>query len=435
MPFDTHPHTSVRTGTVAVYSPWDEERWVSEPAKNPRRSAFQRDRARVLHSSGLRRLGAKTQVVSPGTDDFVRTRLTHSLEVAQVGRELARYLGCDPDIVDTACLSHDLGHPPFGHHGETILDALCKDIGGFEGNAQTLRLVTRIEPKVIADDGRPAGLNLSRASLDALTKYPWPRSEASAGRRDSGVRKFGVYDDDRAVFDFYREGVDNGQKCIEAQVMDLADDISYSVHDVEDAIVAGHLDLADFAADDRRAELFEITRQWYLPKTTDAEMDKALGRLQAAAYWPKETFDGSRRAQAGLKHMTSQLIGRFVGSAESATREEFGWEPLARYSASLVVPESTTVEIAVLKGMATLTVMVAEDRLRLHDIQAAVINELADWYWQSPDKLDPMFRADHAEAADDPARLRVIVDQIASLTDHSAWALYHHLNAGAEDRL
>ncbi|SDS60627.1 dGTPase [Brevibacterium siliguriense] len=435
MPFDTHPHTSVRTGTVAVYSPWDEERWVSEPAKNPRRSAFQRDRARVLHSSGLRRLGAKTQVVSPGTDDFVRTRLTHSLEVAQVGRELARYLGCDPDIVDTACLSHDLGHPPFGHHGETILDALCTDIGGFEGNAQTLRLVTRIEPKVIADDGRPAGLNLSRASLDALTKYPWPRAEATAGRRDSGVRKFGVYDDDRAVFDFYRDGIDNGQKCIEAEVMDLADDISYSVHDVEDAIVAGHLDLADFAADDRRTELFEITRQWYLPETTDTEMDKALGRLQAAAYWPKEVFDGSRRAQAGLKHMTSQLIGRFVGAAESATREEFGWEPLARYSASLVVPEATAVEIAVLKGMATLTVMVAEDRLRLHDIQAAVINELADWYWQSPDKLDPMFRADHAEAADDSTRLRVIVDQIASLTDHSAWALYHHLNAGAEDRL
>ncbi|WP_166824318.1 deoxyguanosinetriphosphate triphosphohydrolase [Brevibacterium limosum] len=435
MPFDTHPHTSVRTGTVAVYSLWDEERWVSEPAKNPRRSAFQRDRARVLHSSGLRRLGAKTQVVSPGTDDFVRTRLTHSLEVAQVGRELARYLGCDPDIVDTACLSHDLGHPPFGHHGETILDALCRDIGGFEGNAQTLRLVTRIEPKVIADDGRPAGLNLSRASLDALTKYPWPRAEATAGRRDSGVRKFGVYDDDRAVFDFYRDGIDNGKRCIEAQVMDLADDISYSVHDVEDAIVAGHLDLADFVAEDRRAELFDITRQWYLPETADAEMDKALGRLQAAAYWPKEAFDGSRRAQAGLKHMTSQLIGRFVGAAESATREEFGWEPLARYSASLVVPESTMVEIAVLKGMATLTVMVAEDRLRLHDIQAAVISELAEWYSESPDKLDPMFRGDHAEAADDSARLRVIVDQIASLTDHSAWALYHHLNAGAEDRL
>lgn len=435
MPFETHPRTSVRSGTVAVYTPWDEERWVSEPAKNPRRSAFQRDRARVLHSAGLRRLGAKTQVVSPGTDDFVRTRLTHSLEVAQVGRELARYLGCDPDIVDTACLSHDLGHPPFGHHGETILDALCIDIGGFEGNAQTLRLVTRIEPKVIADDGRPAGLNLTRASLDALTKYPWSRSEASAGRRDSGVRKFGVYDDDRGVFDFYRDGIENGKRCIEAQVMDLADDISYSVHDVEDAIAGGHLHLGEFAAESRRAELFDITRKWYLPTTSDEEMDKALSRLQAAAYWPADVYDGSRKAQATLKHMTSQLIGRFVGAAEAATREEFGWEPLARYAASLVVLEPTVVEIAVLKGMATLTVMVAEDRLRLHDIQSAVITELAQWYSAMPTKLDPMFRADYFEAADDAARLRVVVDQIASLTDHSAWALYHQLKAGAGDRL
>ncbi|MCD1285068.1 MULTISPECIES: deoxyguanosinetriphosphate triphosphohydrolase [unclassified Brevibacterium] len=435
MSFDVHPQASVRTGAVAVYSARDEERWVSEPAKNPRRSAFQRDRARVLHSAGLRRLGAKTQVVSPGTDDFVRTRLTHSLEVAQVGRELARYLGCDPDIVDTACLSHDLGHPPFGHHGETILDALCADIGGFEGNAQTLRLVTRIEPKVIAADGRPAGLNLTRASLDALTKYPWSRSEASTGRRDSGVRKFGVYDDDTAVFDFYRAGIANGRKCLEAQVMDLADDISYSVHDVEDAVVAGHLHLSEFTADARRAELFDITRMWYLPETSDAEMDKALSRLQAAAYWPAETFDGSRRVQASLKHMTSQLIGRFIGAAEAATREEYGWEPLARYSASLVVPEQTGIEIAVLKGMATLTVMVAEDRLRLHDIQSAVITELSQWYAEKPGRMDPMFAADHAEAADDAARLRVIVDQIASLTDHSAWALYHRLKAGEGDRL
>ncbi|GAA1866583.1 deoxyguanosinetriphosphate triphosphohydrolase [Brevibacterium marinum] len=435
MPIDSHPPAMVRSGSVAVYSPRDEERWVSEPAKNPRRSAFQRDRARVLHSAGLRRLGAKTQVVSPGTDDFVRTRLTHSLEVAQVGRELARYLGCDPDIVDTACLSHDLGHPPFGHHGETILDALCADIGGFEGNAQTLRLVTRIEPKVIAADGRPAGLNLTRASLDALTKYPWTRNEAALGRHGSVVRKFGVYDDDTGVFDFYREGVENGTRCIEAQVMDLADDISYSVHDVEDAIAGGHLHLSEFADERSRGDLFDITRKWYLPNTSDDEMDSALTRLQGAAYWPAETYDGSRRAQATLKHMTSQLIGRFVGAAEAQTREEYGWEPLIRYAASLVVPEQTAVEVAVLKGMATLTVMVAEDRLRLHDIQSAVITELAHWFSESPADLDPMFRADYFDAADDAARLRVIVDQIASLTDHSAWALYHQLKAGAEDRL
>src|SRR5699024_9709346 len=194
------------------------------------------------------------------------------------------------------------------------------------------------------------------------------------------------------------------------------------------AIVAGHLDLADFACDNRRAELFDITRQWYLPEVTDTEMDKALSRLEAAAYWPSESFDGSRRAQSSVRHMTSQRLGRFGGAAAAAAREGFGCGRLSRYSASLAGPETSAGEIAVLKGMATLTVMVAEDRLRLHAIQAAVIGELAEWFAAAPDRLDPMFRADHAVAADDAARLRVIVDQIASLTDHSAWALYHRLN-------
>ena len=412
------------------YRDVDVQRWAVESPKNPNRGAFARDRARVLHSSALRRLAAKTQVVGPTTDDFVRNRLTHSLEVAQVGRELGGTLGCDPDVVDTACLSHDLGHPPFGHNGEDALAAWAHDIGGFEGNAQTLRVLTRLEPKVFdLGQGFGAGLNLTRASLDACTKYPWPRGGAPSGFSPA---KFGVYDDDLAVFGWLREPATGTARCLEAQVMDLADDVAYSVHDFEDAVVGGHLDPRRLTDPEAAAAVVERARQAYLPDADPAALAEALTRLQSLPVWVAG-FDGSRRAMAAIKDLTSQLIGRFVAASHDATRARHGPGRLTRYEADLVVPSGTVHEIAVLKAVASVYVMTVETRRPLYQQQRDLLSELVEAVLKrAPDVLEPVLledwrAADQTAADPERARRRVAVDQVASLTDARAVAWHREL--------
>ncbi|MGC5231589.1 deoxyguanosinetriphosphate triphosphohydrolase [Streptomyces albogriseolus] len=415
----------------AGYDPSAVERWATEPDKRPGRTAFQRDRARVLHSAALRRLAGKTQVVTPGEQSQVwdaspRTRLTHSLECAQVGRELGAALGCDPDLVEAACLSHDLGHPPFGHNGEQALNEFAQDCGGFEGNAQSLRLLTRIEPKRFTPDGS-VGLNLTRATLDAATKYPWPRG---AHPTDPASVKFGVYDDDRPVFEWLRKDAPGTRTCFEAQVMDWADDVAYSVHDVEDGLHAGHIDPNCLHADPERDAVFAVAVGRYVPADTDpAELAEALDRLLAQEWWP-HGYDGTAVAQARLKDATSQLIGRFCLAAEGATRQEWGGGRLTRYAAELVVPRSTRMECAVLKAVADRYVMQRAEQERLRADQRVVVMELAEALTaRAPEGLDPQFRTLFDRAPDDRARKRVVVDQIASLTDASARSLHARLTA------
>jgi len=373
----------------------------------------------------LRRLAAKTQVLGPQVDDFVRNRLTHSLEVAQVARDIAHPLGCHPDLAETAALAHDLGHPPFGHNGEAVLDRLAGSCGGFEGNAQTLRILTRLEAKSADADGRSLGLNLTRATLDACTKYPWARGEG-------GSAKFGVYDDDLPVFTWLRKGVTGSRRCLEAQVMDFADDVAYSVHDLEDGIVGGHVDLAVLDQPEELAGVCQTVREWYLPGVDDVALVEALGRLRAVGTWPGSAYDGTRRGLATLKNLTSDLIGVFCGHVHTATRERYGDAPLVRHTADLVVPEETVHEIAVLKGIAAHYVMRTPERSRIMERQRALLDELFEVLVATEGRhLDATFREDLAHASDDAARTRVVVDQIASLTDASAVAWHTRLTGGS----
>lgn len=404
------------------YAAADIERWVPEPPKSQARTPFQRDRARVLHSSALRRLGAKTQVLGAGANDFVRTRLTHSLEVAQVGRDIGAELGCDPDIVDAACLAHDLGHPPFGHNGEKVLDALAADFGGFEGNAQTLRLLTRLEPKLVGEE-RPYGLNLTRASVDAAIKYPWTRGQGP----DPDSSKFGAYADDLAVYSWAREGAVPGRQCFEAQVMDLADDIAYSVHDIEDAITGRTVDLQKLQDPMERAAALYVVQDWYMPGESVDELDAALTRLEAEPSWLL-SFTGSMRSAAALKNMASQLIGRFTRSAITATRAAHGDGPISRYGGDMVVPEQTHLEIAVLKGLAAAYVMSSASQQPVYEAQEGIIRDLYSRLWNTGTQyLSPLFAELWHDASDDDGRRRVVVDQIASFTDVTARRLHEVL--------
>ncbi len=393
------------------YDEQAEQRWVDEAPSLSGRGPYQRDRARVLHSSALRRLAGKTQVVEPDSANVPRTRLTHSLECAQVGRELGAALGCDPDLVDAACLAHDLGHPPYGHNGETALDEAAQACGGFEGNAQSLRLLTRLEVKV---DG--AGLNLTRATLDAATKYPWPRRE--------GTTKYGVYTDDLPVFSWLRQGTPDDTRPLEAHVMDWADDVAYSVHDLEDGVVAGLVDLSALAGDvDRVAEV--AARQY--SSASAAEVAAAFVELLAQPWWPT-AYDGSTAAQVALRRATTSLIGRFCRAAEHRTREQHGDEPLARYDAVLVVPERARAECAALKAVTATYVMdrpgVRAVQEREREVVGELVGLLAD---RGPRALEPMYAEAWTAANDDAARLRSVVDQVAGLTDASASALHAQL--------
>lgn len=394
------------------YTEHDTARMVPE-APPERRGEFERDRARVLHSAALRRLADKTQVVGPGDGDIPRTRLTHSLEVAQIARSIGAGLGADLDLCDLAGLCHDIGHPPYGHNGERALDELASDCGGFEGNAQTIRILTRLEPKVLADPCDPitsVGLNLTRAALDAATKYPWTASH--------NPRKFGAYLEDADRLGWIRQGAPAHQRCLEAQIMDYSDDVAYSVHDVEDAILAGRLDLTTLRDDNEVEALAQLGSTHFSGASKD-DLENAATRLTSEECVVRlQPYEPSFAGLVALKAFTSHMVGRFVGPAIEATQRHYGRGPHRRYSAQLVTPTSAVAEVVLLKTMALRYVMMDPGHRIRQDRQRDRIHRVAEYLIESaPASLDPALQPLWSVAGDDADRTRVIVDQIAMYTE------------------
>lgn len=312
-------------------SPLREDRFHSADRPQDQRTEGQRDRDRILYSSAFRRLGGVTQVAAAGERHVFRNRLTHSLEVAQVARRLAENTLCqqkteaeslggiDPDVVEAAALAHDLGHPPFGHVAENELDRLVRDTGnldGFEGNPQSFRIVTNLALR----HRDFQGLNLTCATLNAILKYPW-RREVGGGFRE---RKWGAYSSEAKEFNWARELSSSDASSVEAELMDWADDIAYSVHDLDDFYRVGIIPLDRLltnSGDERKHFLNGVRARWERDERQDdlndwddmaIAFDELANRILLAHSYLVHPYTGARNQRADLRSLTASLIRRYV---------------------------------------------------------------------------------------------------------------------------
>lgn len=374
----------------------------------PMRTPFQRDRDRIIHATSFRRLTYKTQVFLHHEGDHFRTRLTHSLEVAQIARSMARLLGLDEDIAEALSLAHDLGHPPFGHAGERALDAAMRTWGGFDHNAHSFRIVTELERRYARFDG----LNLTFETLEGLAKHNGPLlgSLAPAGSAERNaeliglIRKLGF--EDALALDRFAPA--------EAQVAAIADDIAYTNHDIDDGLRAGLLRLADL----EDAPMVGAFVAAALASTRDQEGDidypDELGR--------RLFYEVNRRMiTAMIDDVVTETRSRIAaGGPRSADDVRNASEPIVAFSAD------QRVALEGLRAFLFERVYRADRVMRVMHQAEAVVAALFDRYMADAANL-PGGRGKAMTGLDTPDRARFIANFIAGMTDRFALGEYARL--------
>lgn len=439
-----------------MYSPKDRESIVPRSEDGGYRSCFRRDYGRLVHCPAFRRLQGKTQVFPWAESDFSRNRLTHSIEVAQIAKTIAlkfnanyeREFWIDTDLVETAALAHDLGHPPFGHTGEQALNELMSNAGGFEGNAQTLRILTRLEKKAEGKESMyasesGAGLNLTYRSIASIIKYDSLISEGGG----AGVAK-GYYLSEEDVVQWVKQSVlqNPGGKLytIECAIMDLADDIAYSTYDIEDALKAGFISFTDLVfidevlAEEIAREISAIVGDEYSPEDIYNILSRALeyplqGIAKKYSEWEPGLVQKIGEQIANLsssitndgRHrtlMTSKLVSRFV--------ESVGFElDLCEPALSKVCRDRKMVEeISVLKLFTRLQ-LINSAQFKIYDTRGKyILRRIFREIETNAEKLLPEdYRERYREASNVREQKRTICDYIASMTDRYCVELYTRL--------
>ncbi len=366
------------------------------------RSPFQRDRDRVIHSSAFRRLKHKTQVFVEHEGDYYRTRLTHTIEVAQVARTIAGVLGLNTDLAEAVALAHDLGHTPFGHTGEDAMAALMAPWGGFDHNAQALRIVTRLERHYADFDG----LNLTWECLEGIAKHNGPVTGPNA--RHPGEPMPWALAEVQANWDL---GLDTHASA-EAQVAAIADDVAYSHHDLHDGLRSGL-----FTEDDLMA----------LPVTGPAfaEVDRLYPGLEKM-----------RRRHEALRRVFGRMVEDVIAVAQNrltAARPRSAGDIRALGTTVIRFSKPLYQELKAIRAFLFARMYRAPPVMAERARVTAVVNDLFPCYLNDPGLLPPEWQADVEAARDEVALARVVCDYVAGMTDRFA-LLEHARLCGGQDR-